>query len=60
VPAGTIIAGNRKAATFKELGSTPIRVEAIDMTNGGVDGGVFGYYATLLNNPTAIQKAAWT
>lgn len=60
VPAGTIIAGNRNAGQFKELAGVPIRAEVIDMVNGGVDGGVFGYYATILNMPTAIQKAAWT
>jgi hypothetical protein len=60
VPAGTIIAGNVNAAEMKELSGVPIRAEAVDMVNGGIDGGVFGYYATLLNMPTAIQKAAWT
>lgn len=60
VPAGTIIVGNRNAGQFKELPGSPIRAEVVDMVNGGIDGGVFGYYATLLNMPTAIQKAAWT
>lgn len=60
VPAGTIIAGNKNAGNFKELPGSPIRAEVVDMVNGGVDGGVFGYYATILNMPTAIQKAAWT
>lgn len=61
VPAGTIIVGNKQAGQFKELGGgSPIRVEVVDIVNGGVDGGVFGYYATILNMPTAIQKAAWT
>lgn len=60
VPAGTIIAGNKNAGQFLELPGVPIRAEVVDMVNGGVDGGVFGYYATVLNMPTAIQKAAWT
>jgi hypothetical protein len=60
VAAGTIIVGNKNAGQFKELGGVPIRAEAVDMTNAGIDGGVFGYYATILNMPTAIQKAAWT
>ena len=60
VAAGTIIVGNRNAGEFKELPGSPIRAEVVDMVNGGIDGGVFGYYATLLNMPTAIQKAAWT
>jgi hypothetical protein len=44
--AGTVTAGTRNATKFRELSSTPIRVEAINIVNGGVDGGVFGYYAT--------------
>lgn len=60
VTAGTIIVGNKNAGQFKELPGSPIRAEVVDMVNGGVDGGVFGYYATILNMPTAIQKAAWT
>jgi hypothetical protein len=47
VPAGAVIAGVRNAATFYELGEAPIRVEAINVANGGVDGGVFGYWASL-------------
>lgn len=60
VPAGTVIVGNKNAGQFLELPGVPIRAEVVDMVNGGVDGGVFGYYATVLNMPTAIQKAAWT
>jgi hypothetical protein len=43
VPAGTIIAGVKPAATYRELGSVPIRVEALDVAHGGVDRGLFGY-----------------
>lgn len=46
VPAGTVIGGSRQATKFRELAGSPIRVEAINIANGGVDGGVFGYYAT--------------
>lgn len=46
VPVGTVIAGTRQATKFRELAGSPIRVEAINIANGGVDGGVFGYYAT--------------
>lgn len=44
--AGTVTAGTRNATKFRELSGTPIRVETINIVNGGVDGGVFGYYAT--------------
>jgi HK97 family phage prohead protease len=43
VPAGQIIAGVRQAATYRELGSVPIRVEALDIAHGGTDRGLFGY-----------------
>jgi hypothetical protein len=46
VAAGTVVGGVRQAGRFRELSSTPIRVEAINVADGGVDGGVFGYYAT--------------
>lgn len=50
VPVGAVMAGVKPANTFYELGSSPIRVEAINVTNGGVDGGVFGYWAHLRNH----------
>jgi hypothetical protein len=59
VPAGTVVAGNRNASEFKELPGAPIRVETVNIVNGGVDGGVFGYYATLLHDATGIQKATF-
>ena len=46
VPAGRVVAGIRQAGRFRELSTSPIRVEALNIANGGVDGGVFGYYAT--------------
>lgn len=46
VAPGTVVAGSKQATKFRELSETPIRVEAINVANGGIDGGVFGYYAT--------------
>lgn len=60
VPAGTVIAGTRQAARFRELAGSPIRVEAINIANGGIDGGVFGYYATELLHAGGIQAATFT
>lgn len=41
---GEILVGTRAAVTFRELGGgTPIRVSALDIANGGVDEGCFGY-----------------
>jgi len=56
VAAGTVVAGSKQATKFRELSETPIRVEAINIANGGIDGGVFGYYATELVFPGGIQS----
>jgi hypothetical protein len=54
--AGTVTVGTRNATKFRELSSVPIRVEAINIVNGGVDGGVFGYYATQVQNAAGIKS----
>lgn len=56
VPLGQVIAGNKQAVEFKELPGSPIRAEALRISNGGVDGGVFGYYATLLHNAGGLAR----
>lgn len=53
--AGHVLVGASGAATFYELPGVPIRAEAIDMVLGGVDAGVFGYYATLINDAGGLQ-----
>lgn len=52
--AGTVIVGDGRAATVHELPGVPIRAEALDMVKGGVDAGVFGYYALNVHDPRAI------
>ena len=51
--AGDILAGDTRAATFYEE-ATPIRVNAIDLPKGGIDLGLFGYHALLVNDPSAL------
>lgn len=53
--ATSILAGDRRAATYFEA-APPIRVNAIDLPNGGVDLGLFGYYAVLVNDPASLFK----
>jgi hypothetical protein len=60
VTAGTVYAGVTGAGTFYELPGSPIRVEALDIANGGVDEALFGYYATLLHDARGIIKVALT
>lgn len=56
VPADHVLVGTSSAVRFRELGGgAPIRVEAIDMTAGGVDAGVFGYYLTEIHSALGIQ-----
>jgi hypothetical protein len=50
VPSGAVMAGVKAAGTFYELGETPIRVEAIRVAEGGVDGGVFGYWSSITHH----------
>lgn len=51
-----IIVGIKGAASFLELPGSPIRVDALNIANGGVDQGLFGYYATMLNDADGLVK----
>lgn len=56
---GQYVAGDQRAATYYELGApngTPVRVQAVNIPNGGVDLGVFGYNAVIIND----GRALWT
>jgi hypothetical protein len=44
--AGSVLVAAHDAVTVHELGDVPIRVEAQNIANGGIDEGVFGYLAT--------------
>ena len=53
--ATTVFVGARDAVTVHELGGeTPIRVEAQNIANGGIDEGVFGYYATNVHDDDGL------
>jgi hypothetical protein len=49
-----ILVGVRDAFEVLELGGSPIRVEGLDMVKGGIDPGVFGYYATVVHEDAAL------
>ena len=53
---GTIIAGDRRAATQYTPRGNPFTVRAVDLANGGIDAGVFGYSAELVNDPLGIVQ----
>lgn len=56
LPANTMLAGDRRAATYYEASPSPIRVQAVNIPQGGIDLGVFGYDASLINDPRALVK----
>lgn len=53
------LAGDARAATYYEV-DPPIRVRAENIPNGGVDLGVFGYAALIVNDPRAMFKGTVT
>ena len=55
---GTVLVGTKAAATFYELGGSPIRVEAENIPNGGRDAGVFGYYAIGIDNALGLASGS--
>lgn len=52
--ADQVIVGARRAATVRELPGSPIRVNALDLVNGGVDNAFFAYIGVQIDRPTAI------
>jgi hypothetical protein len=58
--AGDVIVGTRNAATWYELGGTPIRVESVDLVKGGIDVGAFGYGVLGVHDAAGIAKATFT
>lgn len=51
----TILAGDKRAAEWHEA-NPPVRVNAVNLPNGGVDLGLFGYHALLVNDPASLFK----
>lgn len=51
---GTVLVGDRAAATSYELPGSPIRIEAENLAQGGVDEGFFGYHGVVINEPLAL------
>jgi hypothetical protein len=60
VPADTVIVGAKPAATIYELPGVPIRAEALNIANGGVDTGLFGYMAAGFNDDGALAYVSAT
>ena len=56
--AGTVIAGDKRAVTQYTPRGNPFQVRAVDIANGGMDVGVFGYSAELVNDSRGIQQVS--
>ncbi|MBU4213841.1 MAG: hypothetical protein KJ792_04200, partial [Actinobacteria bacterium] len=53
--AGKVLVGNKGGATVYELpGASPTRVDTVNVANGGVQSGVFGYHAELINDAKSL------
>lgn len=58
---GEVIVGTKAAAKFHELGGgTPLRVDAVNIANGGVDEGVFGYALASVEDARGVRIADLT
>jgi HK97 family phage prohead protease len=53
------LAGDSRAASYYEV-DPPIQVQAQNIPQGGIDLGVFGYAAFLINDATALRKGTVT
>ena len=51
-----VLVGAKSASRWHEF-ATPIRVQAVNVPNGGIDLGVFQYYAGYVRNPAAVRSA---
>lgn len=52
--ADQVLVGAREAITFYEMPGSPLRVDVESIATGGIENGVFGYWASLVNDPRAL------
>jgi hypothetical protein len=53
--AGTFMLGQKSAVRYHEV-DPPIRVQAVNVAQGGIDLGVFGYMATYVRDANKVRK----
>lgn len=58
ITAGTIVAGDSRAVDYRETG--PFRVQAVNIPNGGIDVGVFGYQGDIVQDAAGLAKTTVT
>jgi hypothetical protein len=49
-----VLAGAKNAIEFRELGETPIQIDALDIAKGGIDKAVIGYLETFVVRPQSL------
>lgn len=49
-----VVAGAKPAIEFREQGTTPIQVDALDIARGGIDKAVIGYLETFVVRPESL------
>ena len=55
-----VIVGRRSARDFYALGDPPIRLEALNIANAGVDAGAYSYWAGLAVDPAGVYVGTVT
>lgn len=58
ITTGHLIVGSRNAADVYQLPGSPIRAEALNIANGGIDIGFFGYAGLVVKNAAGIVDVA--
>ena len=48
------LAGDRRAATFYEWKNPPLKVEAVNVAQAGVDLALYGYAGSIVNDPASV------
>lgn len=49
-----VLAGAKNAIEFREQGTTPIQIDALDIAKGGIDKAVIGYLETFVVRPESL------
>jgi hypothetical protein len=52
--ASKVLVGTKTSATVFELPGSPVRVDTVNIANGGLERGVFGYHAELINDAKGL------
>jgi len=51
---GEVLSWDKRAVTTYEASPMPVRVQAVNIPNGGIDLGVFAYSSTIVNDDRGI------